>query len=198
MSRRRKSPRVILLGGPNGAGKTTTAKRLLPDFLSLRAFVNADAIAAGLSAFAPDSVARQAGRLMIRRLQELARERADFAFETTLASRTFAPFLRRCRSRGYRVTVIYLWLESADLAVDRVSLRVRTGGHDVPEATVRRRYEAGWRSFLDLYRPIADEWQAYDNTSAQASLVAQASADGIVSVMRPATWAIIEAGPKRS
>ena len=108
MARRDALRRVILLGGPNGAGKSTTAPRLLPDFLSLRDFVNADAIAAGLSAFAPQSVARQAGRLMIRRLQDLERQGADFAFETMLASLTFAPFLRRCRSRGYAVTVVYV------------------------------------------------------------------------------------------
>lgn len=191
-----KSRRVILLGGPNGAGKSTAARRLLPDFLSLRAFVNADAIASGLSAFAPESVARQAGRVMIRRLKELLLEGADFAFETTLASRTFAPFLRRCRTCGYRVTVVYVWLQSAELAIERVSLRVRSGGHDVPEATVRRRYEAGWRNFLSLYRPIADEWQVYDNSAVGATLVARSRGGGEPDVILPARWDIIRAGPR--
>ena len=198
MRRRHAARRVILLGGPNGAGKTTAARRLLPDFLSLRDYVNADAIAAGLSAFAPESVARQSGRLMIRRLAELALQGADFAFETTLASRTFAPFLRRCRSRGYGVTVVYMWLRNADLAVERVALRVRAGGHDVPEEIVRRRYNAGWRNFLDLYRPIADEWQVYDNSLARENLVARSRADGNADIVAPALWAIIEAGPQES
>ena len=195
MAMRHAVRQVILLGGPNGAGKTTTAARLLPDYLSLRDFVNADSIAAGLSAFAPQSVARQAGRLMIRRLQDLERQGADFAFETTLASRTFAPFLRRCRSRGYSVVVVYVWLGSPDLAVERVALRVRAGGHDVPEATVRRRYAAGWRNFLDLYRPLADEWLVYDNSLARETLVALRQPGGQVVVVAPHHWAIIEAGP---
>ena len=195
MPRNHVSRRVILLGGPNGAGKTTTAKRLLPDFLSLRDFVNADAIAAGLSAFAPQSVARQSGRLMILRLGELASRGADFAFETTLASRTLAPFLRRCRVRGYRVTVVYVWLGSADLAVERVALRVRSGGHAVPEETVRRRYAAGWRNFLELYRPISDEWLVYDNSLARETLVARCRAGGDPDIVVPALWDIIEAGP---
>lgn len=188
--------RVVLLGGPNGAGKTTTASRLLPDFAALLDYVNADAIATGLSGFAPESAAREAGRLMIRRLRDLAARRVDFAFETTLASRTFAPFLRRCRQSGYAVSVVYLWLRSPDLALQRVALRVREGGHPVPESAVRRRYASGWRNFLTLYRPLADVWEVYDNSRVRETLVARSRRDGGVEIADPDRWAIIEAGPQ--
>ena len=190
------SRRLILLGGPNGAGKTTAAMRLLPDFLSLRDYVNADAIASGLSAFAPEKVARGAGRLMLRRIEELAEQGSDFAFETTLASRTFAPFLRRCGGRGYEVTVIYLWLPSADLAVERVATRVRAGGHSVPEEVIRRRYARGWRNFLDLYRPLATRWQVYDNSLAREVLVAEGEMGSSARVATPERWAMIATGPQ--
>src|SRR5205823_5999398 len=125
------SPQVVVVGGPNGAGKTTCAAALLPEDLQIRQFVNADTIAAGLSAFAPDTVAVQAGRLMLSRIAELAQQRHDFAFETTLASRSFAPFLRRIQREGYLVHVIYVWLRSPELAIERVRDRVRRGGHHV-------------------------------------------------------------------
>jgi predicted ABC-type ATPase len=158
-------PIVVVIGGPNGAGKTTCASLLLPEAIGLRQFVNADTIAAGLSAFAPETVALQAGRIMLERLNELARERQSFAFETTLASRSFAPFLRELQTNGYTVHVAYVWLRSPDLSVDRVAGRVARGGHHVPEETVRRRYARGLTNFHRLYRPLADSWLLCDNSS---------------------------------
>src|SRR5207247_5722706 len=119
----------LVIGGPNAAGKTTTAPRLLQQALEVSEFVNADAIALGLSAFRPDTAALAAGRAMLARLQVLAESRADFAFETTLASRSFAPWLRRLRTSGYHVHLAFLALPDADLAVARVAGRVRSGGH---------------------------------------------------------------------
>jgi predicted ABC-type ATPase len=139
---------------------------LLRDALQVSEFVNADTIAGGLSAFRPDSVAIPAGRAMLERIRHLAKAQADFAFETTLASRTFAPWLARLKRSGYHVHVLFLWLESADLAVDRVAARVRLGGHDVPEGTVRRRYKRGLRNLFGLYMPLADSWQVFDNSRA--------------------------------
>ena len=159
-------PLVIVIAGPNGAGKSTTAPSLLRDALQVSEFVNADTIAGGLSAFRPDSVAIAAGRAMLERIRQLAEARADFAFETTLASRSFAPWLARLKRNGYHVHVLFLWLESADLAVDRVVTRVRLGGHDVPEGTVRRRYKRGLRNLFGLYMPLADSWQVFDNSRA--------------------------------
>jgi predicted ABC-type ATPase len=157
-------PAVVILAGPNGAGKTTCAAALLPVDLHIRQFVNADTIAAGLSAFAPETAAIQAGRVMLRRLAELARERQSFAFETTGASRSFAPFLRRLQEEGYRLHIIFVWLRTPELAVQRVAARVSQGGHSVPESVVRRRYRRGLSNFLRLYRPLADSWVFCDNS----------------------------------
>lgn len=161
-----------VIGGANGAGKTTTAVHLLPDFLACHEYVNADAIAAGLSPFRPQTVALQAGRLMIERVHALAESKEDFAFETTLASRSFVPFLRNCQSGGYGVHVIYLWLQTVELAVERVRRRVASGGHDIAETVIRRRSEAGQRNFVELYLPLADDWRAFNNSAQSLSLIA--------------------------
>lgn len=157
-------PLVVVIAGPNGAGKSTTAPRLLQEALAVREFVNADPIAIGLSAFRPESVAVAAGRVMLARMKALAQGRQDFAFETTLASRSFAPWLAGLRASGYRVHLAFLALPGADLAVERVASRVRQGGHDVPEPIVRRRYVSGLRNFFSLYRSVADTWQMLDNS----------------------------------
>ncbi len=157
-------PQVIILAGPNGAGKTTAARGLLQDYLKLGEFVNADTIAAGLAAFAPDRAAFAAGRIMLARLHELAEQRANFAFETTMASRTFAPWLASLREDGYEVHAVYVWLKSQELAIQRVRHRVRHGGHNVPPDTIRRRYQSGLVNFLTLYMPIATTWICVDNS----------------------------------
>src|SRR3954452_10640772 len=131
-------PQVIVIAGPNGAGKTTAAPFLLRDTLGVTEFVNADTIAQGLSAFEPEQVATAAGRVMLARLKELAERRANFAFETTLASRWFARWLQKLIGGGYTLHLLFLWLPSADFAVSRVADRVRAGGHTVPEETIRR------------------------------------------------------------
>jgi predicted ABC-type ATPase len=176
-------PRVVVLGGPNGAGKTTSAATLLPDDLDVRQFVNADTIAAGLSAFAPETTASQAGRIMLVRLADLARQRQDFAFETTLASRSFAPFLRRLQRERYLVHLIYVWLRSPELAVQRVAERVRRGGHNVPEDVVRRRYWRGLSNFVRIYRPLADTWILCDNSGPGAVVVARGERDYLTEVL---------------
>jgi len=162
---RRRQPHVILIAGPNGAGKSTIAPRVLQGTMAVKEFVNADVIARGLSGFDPAGVALTAGRLMLERLEQLASSRQNFAFETTLASRTFAPRIRALRSDGYSFHLIYLWLPSADQAIARVASRVLMGGHHVPDETVRRRYVAGIQNFFSLYRPIADSWRWYDNSN---------------------------------
>ena len=148
-------PYVIVVAGPNGAGKSTAAPRLLRDALEVTEFVNADAIAAGMSAFRPESVAIAAGRIMLRRMRALAAARENFAFETTLASRSFAAWLPKLQGGGYRLHLLFLWLRSPELAVSRVAGRVRLGGHDVAEAVVRRRYRAGLQNLFHLYLPAA-------------------------------------------
>ncbi|HEX5279689.1 MAG TPA: zeta toxin family protein [Micropepsaceae bacterium] len=125
---------VIVVAGPNGAGKSTTAPALLKDALAVKEFVNADAIASGLSPFRPETVSIAAGRIMLDRMRSLASAGDNFAFETTLASRSFAPWLKNLRSSGYRVHVLFLWLRTPELAIQRVTERARLGGHVVPEA----------------------------------------------------------------
>ncbi len=184
-------PQVVLIGGPNGAGKTTSASRLLPEFLRVNEFVNADVIASGLSAFNTAAVSLEAGRLMMKRIKELGGSMKDFAFETTLASRSFAPFLIDLRSRGYTVTLIYLWLRSPELALERVRLRVAGGGHSVPEEIVTRRYEAGRLNLVNLFLPLADNWYLYDNSEHLPLLVVSGGIDRQTQVFDEQTYQTI-------
>jgi len=183
-------PDVVVIAGPNGAaGKTTVAPTLLRDLLQVPEFVNADQIATGLSGFNPQDTAFQAGRLMLSRLHELAREGTDFAFETTLASRSFGPFLGRLKVAGYRFRLIYLWLRDARQARERVARRVRLGGHDVPAAIVNRRYRRSLANFFALYQNLADEWRFYDNSRLRdARLVAAGSGNKESEVVNEKLW----------
>lgn len=156
------SPDVVVLGGPNGAGKSTAAPRLLRGTLAVDEFVNADTLAQGLSAFRPEDVALEAGRMTLARLDALEGQRRSFAFESTLASNGLARRLARLSAAGYRVHIVYLWLPVVDLALARVADRVRGGGHAVPERDVRRRFERGRRNFFMVFRPLADRWRLYD------------------------------------
>ena len=147
----------------NGAGKSTLAPALLRDTLGILEFVNADTIAEGLSAFAPDDASFDAGRVMLGRLHELAADGKDFALETTLASRFYAGWLSELQSNGaYRVSLVFLWLRSVDLAIARVAARVKLGGHSIPEDTIRRRYERSTKNFFELYQPIANAWRFFN------------------------------------
>lgn len=179
----------MIIAGPNGAGKTTAASVILPKF-DLLEFVNADTIARGLSAFSPESVAMAAGRIMLDRLKDLATLGHSFAFETTLASRTFAPWLRGLREEGYQVELVFCWLPSPEMSIQRVAHRVRSGGHFVPDEDVRRRYQAGLRNFFQLYRPIAQTWRLYDTTG-EPRLIAQCN-QGLV-IADPTLWSKLEA-----
>ena len=163
-------PQVIVIAGPNGAGKTTLAPFLLRDTLGLLEYVNADPIAFGLSGFAPGGVAIEAGRVMLKRLNDLAKQRRNFAFETTLAARSYCRWIRILRDTGYTFQLMFVWLRSADLAVERVQERVRSGGHFVPEEIIRRRYLGGLMNFWRLYQPLADAWSVYDNSASPRTL----------------------------
>ena len=181
---------MVLIAGPNGAGKSTAAPSLLRDELAVEEFVNADTIASGLSAFRPESVAMTAGRLMLQRIRQLAAGRASFAFETTLASRSFAPWIVEVRRLGYHVHLLFLVLESADLAASRVAERVRMGGYAVSEPTIRRRYEGGLRNLFRLYLPLVDTWQVFDNSGpAGPRLLGSGRAASVARTADAAAWA---------
>jgi predicted ABC-type ATPase len=169
-------PNLILLAGPNGAGKSTAAPDLLRGALHVDEFVNADVIARGLSAFHPEAAAIDAGRVMLGRLRELTSQRKNVAFESTLASRTFAPWIRQLRVEGYAFHLFDFWLPTADACIERVYDRKALGGHFVPEETIRRRYAAGLRNFFELYTPIAKSWHFFDNTQKPRRLIATGGA----------------------
>jgi len=171
-------PNLIVLAGPNGAGKSTAAPDLLRGAFHVEEFVNADVIARGLSAFHPEAAAIDAGRVMLARLRELAAQRKDFAFETTLSSRTFALWIGELKKTGYRFHLFYLWLPDADGCIKRVYRRKSVGGHFVPEETIRRRYAGGLRNFFTLYAPIATTWQFFDNSEDPRRLVAEYGPEG--------------------
>jgi predicted ABC-type ATPase len=183
-------PRLIAVAGPNGAGKSTFASRLLPEEFQLFDYVNADTIARGLSAYDPESVAVQAGRVMLERLDQLATARESFAFETTLSGRTYAKWIRALKDGGYVFHVFFVTLRNADLAIERVKSRVRLGGHSVSDAIIRRRFGAGIRNFFELYRPLADNWSVYDNSTGPVPiLVATGRHESELSLVDAKLWA---------
>lgn len=191
------SPNLVVLAGPNGAGKSTAASSILRDALGVDEFVNADVIARGLSGFEPERAGLAAGRIMLSRLRELARRRVSFAFETTLASRSFAPWIAGLIRGGYQFHLVFLWLPHPDLAVARVAARVRDGGHDVPEETIRRRHEAGLRNFFELYQPMACTWKLCDNSEAsQVRLIAAGENRVVTLVADSLTWERIQKGSR--
>ncbi len=167
-------PEVIVIAGPNGAGKSTLAPALLRDTLHILEYVNADTIAEGLSAFAPEDASFEAGRVMLGRLRELAANGEDFSFETTLATRFYATWLRKLQAeQNYRVSIAYLWLRSPDLAVSRVAARVNVGGHSIPEETIRRRFRRSTHNFFKLYRPMANAWRFFNAGTNRATEIAR-------------------------
>jgi predicted ABC-type ATPase len=173
------TPKVILISGPNGAGKSTAAPGLLKGALAVSEFVNADVIATGLSAFDSESVALAAGRIMLERLDQLAAAGKSFAFETTLASRTFAPRIGHLKKLGYDFHLFYLWVPSPELSILRIQSRVRQGGHFIPDDVVRTRYRRGLQNFFTLYRPLATSWQVYNSQDQTGPvLIAHGGTDG--------------------
>jgi predicted ABC-type ATPase len=179
---------VLILAGPNGAGKSTAAEWVLRSAYGLWEFVNADVIARGLSGFDPDAVAMQAGRIMLTRLRQLAADGASFAFETTLASRNFIPWVKQLRDSGYAFDLNFFWLPTADLAVERVAIRVREGGHGVPEETIRRRYTRGLSNFFNAYLPLATSWRFYNSSFGRPALVAYGYESTPAVVLDEANW----------
>lgn len=163
--------KILIIAGPNGAGKTTFAREFLPMDAQCKVFINADLIAAGLSPFAPERAAVLAGRLMLQQIHEHATRGESFAFETTLAARSYARKIPHWQAQGYRVKMIFLKLPNAEMAIERVAARVAQGGHHIPDATIRRRFEAGWRNFEEHYRHMLDAWQVFDYSGPEPILL---------------------------
>ena len=166
-----KSPRCIVIAGPNGAGKATFAREFLPKDAGVIHFVNADLIAAGLSPLRPELAALAGGRLLLSELDRLAKARTDFAFESTLSGSGYLGRLQKWKAAGYRIEMVFLRLHSPELALRRIAVRVKQGGHDIPRADVLRRFARGWRNFQASYKLLADAWAVYDNSGDQPQLL---------------------------
>jgi predicted ABC-type ATPase len=173
-------PRFYIISGCNGSGKTTASYSLLPELLDCTEFVNSDEFAKHLSPFAPESAYITASRLMLRKVNYLFDKREDFCIETTLATRSLLKMVRNAQQKGYYVTVIYFWLNSPDMAVERVAARVRAGGHDIPEETIRRRYNVGLNYLFRTYIPECDKWIIADNSEPPFQIVAEGSKKGLI------------------
>lgn len=178
-------PQILVLAGPNGAGKSMAAARLLPTSIP---FINADEVAKTLPNYPSQGADIEAGRIVLRRMDELEREHASFAVETTLASRSLAARIRRLRQSGYRFRLLYLWTPNDEFSVLRVAARVRAGGHNIPEETIRRRYAAGIRNFFAIYQPLADKWEVYNNTELTPTLVAEGIMSHVLRVGDRQIW----------
>jgi predicted ABC-type ATPase len=172
MAKRAKAqPRCIIIAGPNGAGKTTFARNYLLKDAGIENFVNADSIAAGLSPLKPERAARAAGRLLLQEIERLATAGESFALESTLSGSTYRDRLNRLKDLGYRIEIIFLRLNNPELAIKRVALRVKQGGHHVPEDDVRRRFTRGLHNFEVIYKPLAHRWSLYENSGATPVLI---------------------------
>jgi predicted ABC-type ATPase len=164
---------LYIIAGCNGAGKTTASFSILPEILDCREFVNADEIARGLSPFQPEKVAIEAGRIMLHRIEELLNENENFAFETTLATKSYKNTIQKAQAKGYNVTLLFFWLQTIELAKARVKTRVAEGGHNIESEVIERRYISGIKNLFDIYIPVADYVMIFDNSEGDKKLIAE-------------------------
>lgn len=184
-------PRLYIISGCNGAGKTTASYSLLPEMLDCSEFVNSDEFAKGLSPFNPEKASIQASRYMLLKIRYMLKKQRDFAVETTLATRTLLKTAKMAQSAGYTVTLLYFWLNSPELAIERVKARVETGGHNIPEETIRRRYQVGIDYFFHYYAPICERWILADNSQIPFRVIAEGSKDDVINIRDEETYAKI-------
>lgn len=176
-----------MIAGCNGAGKTTASYTILPEILDCKEFVNADEIAKGLSPFQPEVVGIESGRIMLTRIKHLIETGEDFAFETTLSTKSHVKLLAHAKQKGYQTTLLFFWLDSPELAILRVKTRVKEGGHHVPEDVVRRRYNSGLVNFFKLFLPVVDNWMFINNSGRSHQVIAEGSS-GIVEAANSKLW----------
>lgn len=181
-------PRLYIISGCNGAGKTTASYSLLPEMLDCTQFVNSDEFAKGLSPFNPEKASIQASRYMLMKIRYLLKRNQDFAVETTLATRTLLKTVKMAQEAGYTVTLLYFWLNSPELAIERVRARVSTGGHDIPEETIRRRYKVGIDYFFNYYSPVCERWILADNSQIPFRVIAEGTRDEIIHIKDEETY----------
>ena len=182
------SKSLYIISGCNGAGKTTASYTVLPEVLDCKEFVNADEIARGLSPFNPESVVIEAGRLMLQRIEDLLSKEESFSIETTLATKSYINLVRRAQEKGYTVRLLFFWLNSPDLALQRIAERVAKGGHNIPEPIVRRRYVTGISNLFRLFMNEVDSWEIYDNSKYPAIQIARGGKDDETSIIVESTY----------
>lgn len=175
-------PRLYIISGCNGAGKTTASYSLLPEMLDCSEFVNSDEFAKSLSPFSPEKASIQASKLMLKKIRYMLKKNKDFAVETTLATRTLLKTAKIAQNAGYTVTLLYFWLNSPELAIERVKARVEAGGHDIPEETIRRRYHVGIDYFFHYYAPICERWILADNSQIPFRVIAEGSKNDVINI----------------
>lgn len=184
-------PDVFIIGGPNGAGKTTSSLITLPRFLHIDEFVNADEIAKGINPLKPETANITAGKVMLQRIDQLIAQGKNFSFETTCSGRHHVQTLKKCQQQGYRINLIFYWLPSSDMAIDRVALRVRQGGHNIEQDTIRRRYKSGLRNLIELYLPMSDTAIIIDNSLDYRDIIAKKTTAGDLKILNSDKWASI-------
>jgi len=175
--------KLYIIAGCNGAGKTTASFTILPEILDCKEFVNADEIAKGLSPFQPEKVSFEAGRIMLNRINDLLFEGENFAFETTLSTKSYKNKIFEAKEKGYRVTLLFFWLQSIELAKERVKMRVSEGGHNIQTDVIERRYIRGIQNLFDIYLPIVDGALIFDNSEGQHELIADKQIDGLLNIV---------------
>jgi predicted ABC-type ATPase len=184
-------PNLYVIAGCNGAGKTTASLSFLPEMLKCYEFVNADSIAADLSPLQPDKVAFEAGRIMLDRIRKLINEKVDFAFETTLSTKSYHSLLKSAKKDDYKVWLLFFWLPNPDMAIARVASRVKNGGHFIPEDVIIRRYHRGLTNLINIYSQLADNWFVLDNSSIEPKLIAEGNENVAIQIINEELWLII-------
>jgi predicted ABC-type ATPase len=184
--------KLYIIAGCNGAGKTTASFTILPEILDCKEFVNADEIAKGLSPFQPENVSFEAGRIMLARINELLKENETFAFETTLATKSYKSKIIDAKEKGYRVTLLFFWLQEIELAKQRVKIRVSEGGHNIEPEVIKRRYIRGIKNLFDLYLPIVDGALLFDNSEGRHDLFAEKQIDNVLNILNQEKFNILK------
>lgn len=186
-----KEKNIYIIAGCNGAGKTTASFTILPEILDCKEFVNADEIAKGLSPFQPEKVSFEAGRIMLERIEVLLKSNENFAFETTLSTRSYKQKLIQAKQNGFKVKLLFFWLPTIEMAVNRVAIRVSEGGHNIPEDVIARRYSRGIENLFKIYIPLCNDWAVFDNSDETPDLIAEGIESEII-VANQNNWDLLK------